>query len=57
MKIRLFRTDDGLAKATKCLDRAYTRFMTEMWAFHLWWETYLRQQTEDDMQVQKIKCK
>jgi len=57
MKLRLFRLDDGLSKATKGMDKAYQRFMQEMWTFHIWWESYLRQQTDDDMQVQKIKCK
>lgn len=51
MKIRLFRTDDGLAKATKCLDRAYTRFMQELWTFHLWWEEYLL----GDKKLQRIE--
>lgn len=39
------------------MDKAYQRFMQEMWTFHIWWEKYLQEEAANDMQVQKIKCK
>ncbi len=58
MKLFSFlKRDKGLEEANLGLDRAYHRFMQELWTFHLWWETYLREEAASDMLVQKIKCK
>jgi len=42
MKLFSFlKRDKGLEKANLGLDRAYHRFMQELWTFHLWWEEYM----------------
>ncbi len=38
---KFLQRDKGLDKANQGLDRAYHRFIQELWTFHLWWEEYL----------------
>ena len=39
--VSFLKRDKGLEKANLGLDRAYHRFMQELWTFHLWCEEYL----------------
>jgi hypothetical protein len=48
---KFLQRDKGLDKANQGLDRAYHRFMQEMWSFHLWWEEYLL----GDKKLQRIE--
>ena len=50
---KFLQRDKGLEEATLGLDRAYRRFMQEMWAFHLWWENDIRR----DCRLQKLTQK